>query len=280
MRTIVARWLTRSWRVAFVIYALTLTVATHWPSLDVSTASYAAPDQPLHMIAFGGLVALLALTRWLGAMWQAALLGLVWAAVDEWSQALPILNRHAMWQDMVAGQLGVVLVWAWWWAVAPVGALADRQRHEQGFAVVDELFASLRTWIVVGLVSVVAGVAAAGVAAAVLVRLGAGEDLLSWLVIAGVAGAGTAGLLVVARLARRERPGARPRPLSWLGVGKGVLAATGVLVAAAMLTLVPSGWGAMATDMRLAFGVTILGLAAAVAVRVYARSRRSSEILP
>ena len=43
------------WRSAFVIYALLLTIATHWPSLQLGTEESPWPDKLLHMLAFGGL---------------------------------------------------------------------------------------------------------------------------------------------------------------------------------------------------------------------------------
>ena len=58
------RKVTRLWRVGFVMVALALTVATHWPALQLGPEGYSAPDKILHMIAYGTLVLLLAQTRW------------------------------------------------------------------------------------------------------------------------------------------------------------------------------------------------------------------------
>ena len=49
------RRLTKPWRVVFVLYACALTVATHWPQLDIGTETQPAPDKLLHLFAFGGL---------------------------------------------------------------------------------------------------------------------------------------------------------------------------------------------------------------------------------
>lgn len=255
---------------AFVLYALTLTVATHWPALDLGTESYSAPDKVLHMIALGGLVVLLQRTRWLTATWQAVLVGLVWAAVDELTQAIPILGRHASAGDMLAGQLGILLVGSWWWALGPAGSPADRDRHRRRVAAMDEVFASLHSWIIVGLVALLGAAIAVAVAWPVLAGLGVGTERLTWVVVAGIAGAGSTGLFAAAR--RAGLPPVEARRLRWRGVRRAAPAAIAVLAAAALLTSLPPVRRGLGTDMRLAFGVTALGLAAAVAVGVYRRT--------
>ncbi len=115
-------------RVVFVLYALALTTATHWPALKIGTETFPAPDKIIHMIAFGGLLVMLWRTRWVPRIWQAGLIVLVWALVDELSQSIEALHRTFSVQDMVAGQLGVVMVLAWFRALAPVGGSASRAR--------------------------------------------------------------------------------------------------------------------------------------------------------
>jgi len=117
-------------RVVFVLYALALTTATHWPALDLDTGIKTIPatDKIIHMIAFSGLFVLLWRTRWVPRIWQAALIVVVWAALDEVSQSIEVLQRTFSAQDMVAGQLGVVTTLAWYWALAPVEKTASRTR--------------------------------------------------------------------------------------------------------------------------------------------------------
>ena len=113
-------------RVVFVLYALALTTATHWPALSVGTETFPAPDKPMHMIAFGGLLVGLWWTRWVPRLWQAGLIVLVWTALDELSQSIEVLQRTFSPQDMVAGQLGVVTALAWVWALGPAGGSDNR----------------------------------------------------------------------------------------------------------------------------------------------------------
>jgi hypothetical protein len=105
--------------VALVVYALVLTVGTHWPALALGSEEQPAPDKLLHMLAFGGLAVLLWRSRWVRPLWLVVLLAVVWAAVDELTQGIPVLRRWVSWQAMVAGQMGVILVGAWWWPTRP-----------------------------------------------------------------------------------------------------------------------------------------------------------------
>ncbi len=109
-------------RVIFVLYAMALTTATHWPALDLTAGieTVPAPDKIIHMIAFSGLFVLLWRTRWVPRIWQAGLIVLVWALIDELSQSIEVLQRTFSVQDVVAGQLGVVVTLAWYRALAPV----------------------------------------------------------------------------------------------------------------------------------------------------------------
>jgi hypothetical protein len=85
--------------------------------------------------------------------------GLAWAALDETTQGIPILNRMFSWQDMLAGQVSVILVGAWLWALGPLGGAPSRWRLAFQSFVVADLCAKLGTW----LLSAAAGIAGAGV---------------------------------------------------------------------------------------------------------------------
>jgi hypothetical protein len=153
------RRVTRPWRVTFVAYALALTVASHWPALALGDERQPAPDKLLHMLVFGGLAFLLWRTRWFKSIWAVVLVALAWTAADELTQGIPILRRWVTWQDLVAGQLGVILVGAWLWALWPVGGAPSRWRLAFQAFVVADLGAKLRTW----LLAAAAGIAGAGV---------------------------------------------------------------------------------------------------------------------
>ncbi len=155
------RRVSKPWRLVFVVYALALTLATHWPSLDLGTEAQPAPDKILHMLAFGGFALLLWRTRWLGAAWMVCFVALVWAALDEVTQALPILQRSFSWQDMFASGLGVLLAIAWIWALGPIGGPANRARLSFMAYIADEVLCErrsrLRLVVIVSISAVSAG---------------------------------------------------------------------------------------------------------------------------
>ena len=98
-------------RAAFVVYAIALTTATHWPGVTIE-GPVPRPDVWVHVGAFGVWGALLVLTEWLGAPTArsagiAIILGIAWAAMDELTQ--PIFNRQADWADWFADVGGVIL---------------------------------------------------------------------------------------------------------------------------------------------------------------------------
>jgi hypothetical protein len=199
--------------VAFVLYALALTVATHWPALALGDETQPAPDKLLHMLAFGGFALLLWRTRWVRSPWLLVGLVLIWAAADELTQGIPVLRRWVTWQDMVAGQLGVILVGAWLWAMGPLGGVPSRWRLAFQSFVVADLCAKLRTW----LLAAAAGIVGAGVCglAAWIVFRAAG----SWygnpgnVIVAAMVGAiAGAQVTVVALLGSRGRALADQQP--------------------------------------------------------------------
>jgi hypothetical protein len=145
--------------VAFVLYAIVLTVLSHWPALAIGEETQPSPDKMLHMLAFGGLVVLLWRTGWVKKPWIAVTIVVVWAAVDEVTQALPILRRFFSAHDMIAGQLGAVLVGAWWWAMSPVGGMPNRLRVAYQSFIVADLCGRWQTLLLA------AGAGAAGAAA-------------------------------------------------------------------------------------------------------------------
>jgi len=92
---------TTLWRIAFVLYALALTVGTHWPNLTLSP-EVPVSDKSIHFTAFGTLTILLWLTRWIRSRIVTGVIVMVWAAVDEVSQGLPGVHRTVSIYDLLA----------------------------------------------------------------------------------------------------------------------------------------------------------------------------------
>lgn len=101
-------------RVAFVIYALVLVTATHWPQLKVE-GPVPRSDVYIHVAAFGLWTCLLIATELVGpwlskpAIAKSVIVGLIYAAIDEGTQAIPALGRTVALDDYLANALGVVV---------------------------------------------------------------------------------------------------------------------------------------------------------------------------
>ena len=183
------RRLTKPWRLVFVLYACALTVATHWPQLDIGTETQPSPDKLLHLFAFGGLAFLLIQTRWLRRIWMAGIIAVMWTLLDEITQALPVLGRQSSVTDILAGELGVALVVTWAWALGSIGGVANRTRLAQQHFLLAELFRQPRTWIIVASAALIGALITGGSIALamkfVFTRYG-GEQLTKILVAAMV----------------------------------------------------------------------------------------------
>ncbi|MBX3386838.1 MAG: hypothetical protein KF768_09725 [Phycisphaeraceae bacterium] len=117
--------------IAFFAYALGLFVLTHWPRLTVEVEGIDRPDLFIHVAAYGLWTALLIASGLLGSWRSTAtvlrcgLVAAIWSALDEWSQGLPFVQRHATWDDAFANWAGVGLATAGGLIVA---RLASRPR--------------------------------------------------------------------------------------------------------------------------------------------------------
>lgn len=123
------RWLRRvawPWRVVFVVYAIALTLGTHWPELRIAPGP--ASDKVIHLLAFAGFTILLSCTRWLPATWMVGVIAAVFAALDELTQGLAVLHRWVSWEDLAVNELGVGVALLWARAAGPVGGPANRMR--------------------------------------------------------------------------------------------------------------------------------------------------------
>lgn len=102
-------------KLAFWGYAAALLTATHWPRLKIDVEGIERPDLLIHLAAFGLWTFLLTCSGYLGypertsTAARALLLGLIFAAIDEGSQALPFLHRQVALDDYLANAAGVTL---------------------------------------------------------------------------------------------------------------------------------------------------------------------------
>lgn len=108
-------------RAAWIVYALALLTATHWPGLAVPEGPISRMDLVVHCTAFAGWTLLLFLTGWVApscptrrVVWTGTI-AVCFAAFDELTQ--PLFTRTADWTDFAADCSGVVLmalvIFAW-----------------------------------------------------------------------------------------------------------------------------------------------------------------------
>ena len=202
--------LARPWRIAFVLYASALTVATHWPHLDLTgPTGPKAPDKLLHLFAFGGLAFLLIQTRWLGRIWMAGIVSVMWTLLDEITQSLPVLGRQSSLIDILAGQLGIVLVIVWVSVLGPIGGIANRTRIAQQHFLLAELFGKFRSWILVGSAASAGAIVTGGVIALAMFFIFTryGGEKLSKVLVAAMVGAFAGIQVSLAALLTHRAPG-------------------------------------------------------------------------
>lgn len=117
-------------RAAFAVYVLLLATATHWPQLAVPMPG--RPDLVVHLLAFGLWTTLAIAAELFGPGLSArnivrtVCLAAAVACVDEATQAIPVLNRDAGFDDATANLLGVAS------AAAAAAVLARRWSGRAG----------------------------------------------------------------------------------------------------------------------------------------------------
>ncbi|MCC6661366.1 MAG: hypothetical protein IT437_10820 [Phycisphaerales bacterium] len=100
-------------RAAFWVYVPILFTATHWPRLVIPAEG--RPDLWIHVGVLGLWTALLIGCGFFGRPLSArniitsAVIGVLYAGLDEGLQAIPWVHRTAAWDDFAADSLGVVL---------------------------------------------------------------------------------------------------------------------------------------------------------------------------
>ncbi len=116
-------------RAGFWVYTATLLTATLWPNLTITPILVERPDLLIHAGTFGLWTALLLASGYLGpalrlgTVLKAAVIAIAFAGADESAQAIPIVQRHAAWDDFGANVLGIGIV-----AVIVAAAAAVRPR--------------------------------------------------------------------------------------------------------------------------------------------------------
>lgn len=104
-------------RAALALYTLALVTATHWPSLSFEDAPIPRTDLWLHLFAFATLSILALSARLFSPTRNTATtlaVLLLFAAIDESTQAIPILHRHTSFLDFCADSAGILLGLALW----------------------------------------------------------------------------------------------------------------------------------------------------------------------
>lgn len=101
-------------RAAFLTFAVALFTATHWPALKIA-GPVPRTDLWLHVSAFAVWTVLFGFAEFIGP-WRdrstplrLIACGIVYAAMDELTQAIPVLNRFATLDDYIANTVGVFL---------------------------------------------------------------------------------------------------------------------------------------------------------------------------
>ena len=136
----------RPWRIAFILYAIALTIGTHWPRLEFGP-EMPASDKSLHVIGFGVATILLWRTGWFRRRWAVMVVVAVWSVFDELSQAIPGLGRAVGTPDLIANGLGVIIAGSLLWATGPVGGPIYRMRYDLQMHAFDRMFINPRSWI-------------------------------------------------------------------------------------------------------------------------------------
>lgn len=106
----------------FVVYALAVVIATHWPKLQIDSPYVDRPDLVIHIVVFGGWAMALLLSGLLRAAdprrraMHAWVISAVYAAIDELTQELPGIYRTAGVDDWAANVTGITIACAAWLA--------------------------------------------------------------------------------------------------------------------------------------------------------------------
>ncbi len=111
------RWVRIS---GFVVYAVAVAVATHWPKLQIDSPYVERPDLIIHIVVFGAWAMALLISGLVKANSPRRGAVIVWfiaaayAGIDELTQELPGIYRTAGWDDWAANVTGITLACVVW----------------------------------------------------------------------------------------------------------------------------------------------------------------------
>lgn len=134
--------------VVTALWLVSVTMATHWPSLRLGTPEDPSPDKVIHMLSFALLTAGAWFSGWFRTLPRLWIAGLAWTALDEWSQAIPWLDRVSDLEDWIANAMGVTLAVAWIRATQPMGGWQSRRRRDARDLAFAEVFSRRWPWLV------------------------------------------------------------------------------------------------------------------------------------
>lgn len=150
-------------RRAFWVALACLLVATHWPRLRVAPSD-APVDKLAHAAGFGSLAALCMLAFPRLPRWAVLAGMLALGAVDEWTQAIPVLHRSCDLDDWFADATGIVVALVLRSALVPVGGPAARLLLARRGTASDLLLARPLNWLHLMTAGVLGGAVGAPVA--------------------------------------------------------------------------------------------------------------------
>ena len=137
----------RHWRVAFLVWLIVLTIATHLPQdPPIENPTIESPDKLLHFVCFGMLAFLFMSTRWVRHVLLSWVVVALWTVLDEVTQDLLPLNRAFSQGDLIAGELGVFAAYVWQGALQKSN-LQELEQH------VDGVLANWKNWLYLAFVS-------------------------------------------------------------------------------------------------------------------------------
>ena len=105
----------RASRALFILYALALFTATHWPGLAIASSSFSRLDLLIHAGVFAGWTILFTACGFFGPPRSSRNIAftipvaLLYALFDELTQGIPFLRRTVDPLDLAANATGIVL---------------------------------------------------------------------------------------------------------------------------------------------------------------------------
>lgn len=138
------------WRIAFLLFAVLLLIATHWPGSGQPADALLSPDKLMHFLCFGAFTFLLWMTGWFRRFWSVTLLSMVFTILDELSQGFFSAHRDTSGIDIATGLLGVFAASAWMTTFWPTEHFVTRQQERRIVWILDELLARPANWFLLG----------------------------------------------------------------------------------------------------------------------------------